>query len=121
MVAKADIYPDAPLGRDAGRDNALYCAAVTIFAVVGFAIVAVAGLWLSSRERPMAQGHDIFGDANAAVSADTPMLRPGFTGDDGDLHAGSFTFLDGATGLREIVEVTPHASSDGVDAPVVAR
>ncbi|MGA0563890.1 hypothetical protein ACO2RV_15700 [Ancylobacter sp. VNQ12] len=123
MDAQNYAAADAPLGRDAGRDNAHYCAAVTIFAVVGIAIVGVAGLWLTLRERPAAQAFNVFEDINAAVSADMPVLRPGFAGDDVDAGVGSFTFLDGSTGQREIVEMAPpvRSASSASENPVVAR
>ena len=122
-VARIDAPADAPLGRDAGRDNAHYCAAVTLFAVVGIAIIAVAGLWLTLRERPVLQVFDAFEDINSAVTADMPVLRQGFAGDDVDGHSGSFTFLDGSTGQREIVEMAPpvRSASSDVESPVLAR
>lgn len=113
---------DAPLGRDAGCDNARFWAAVAIFGLTGVAVVAVAGAWLALRERPQAPLQDLFAHENGAVFVDMPMLRPRI--DDGEEDGpgrGSFTFLDGTTGLREVVEVAPPERFGAVEASSLAR
>ncbi|MDQ0511331.1 hypothetical protein [Ancylobacter amanitiformis] len=101
---------DAPLGRDTGQDNACFWAAVAMFSLTGVAVIAVAGVWLALRERPETQVRNLFERENTAVVVDMPTLRPHYDdGDDEGPGPGSFTFLDEANGVHELVEVVPPA------------
>ncbi|MCS0495206.1 hypothetical protein NVS89_08860 [Ancylobacter sp. MQZ15Z-1] len=110
--------PAGPLDRDAVRDGDLSNAAFGIFGLAGLAIVAVASVWFLTR--PGADedvGLDrLFATENAPVPADAPMLRSGF-----DLDSvpgggpGGFTFLDGATGEREVIGTVPAPASARAD------
>lgn len=118
VTPRAPHEPASPLDRDADRDGDLSKAAVGIFGMAGLAIVAVASVWLMARPGTgeTVDLERLFKHDSAPVSADAPMLRSGFDADsDSDADAGGFTFLDGATGLREVVGAAPRPVASGTE------
>ncbi|QIB34095.1 hypothetical protein [Ancylobacter pratisalsi] len=116
--SRASHDTGSPLDRDADRDGDLSKAAVGIFGMAGLAIVAVGLVWIMARPGAVetVSLERLFKHDSAPVSADAAMLRSGFDPDaDADAVPGGFTFLDGATGQREVVGVAPRPETTGPD------
>lgn len=113
-------HVEAPLERDTDRDCDLSNAAVSIFGIVGLAVVALTGTWLYTRgTAPQTLGFEPHAATESmAVAADAPMLQ---LSPEGEGHnPASFTLLDDATGTREVVDVSPRPGATPGN-PVLTR
>lgn len=117
IAAPAAVPPAGTLpGSDAGRDSALYYAAVGIFALAGIAVLGLAGgLWLSRGAGPEPEDTLFSFDPgfSAGVALDAPVLRPGFGAAD------SIVVFDGATGQSEVMSAPP--ALDAADTALLGR
>jgi hypothetical protein len=115
---------DAPLGLDtAEHDRACNHAALAVFGLTAFAILAGGIGWYylrgaSPAEAPVAI--DFTSPAAAAVSADAPVLRQEVRDEPlasapVAIQQHSITIIDGKTGRRETILLSPDADDD--DAP----
>lgn len=116
---------DAPLGLDGGgHDRAHNRAAIAVFGLTGFAILAAGVAWFglrySAAEAPVAV--DFAAPAVSVVPADAPVLRQEVREEPVTASAGrSITIIDGKTGKRETINVGPDIDGPDDDPASIPR